>query len=268
VAPDPAEPDTPVARPENPFAAPGVGARYALGRPYHHPRALERALNMLGATRVASALDVACGTGMSTRALFAIADAVVGVDRSPEMLAIARTIRGPAFVRSAAELLPFADGTFDALTVCSGIHWFDQDRFFPEARRILRPDGWVALYDHYFIGEMTDVPEFAEWTRAVLERFPLPARNLLVGDPRGDTPPGFDKVGDEFYADDIEMTQAQLVDYQLSVSNFVDAAQRGESLADLRAWIRDTTAPYFVGVPIRTVRFLGSLTCLRPTAAL
>jgi SAM-dependent methyltransferase len=257
-------------RPDNPFAASGVGTRYALGRPYHHPHALARALTMLDATRVERALDVACGTGLSTRALTEIADVVIGADRSPEMLAVARAnegsaIDGPVFVRSAAESLPFRDSTFDAVTVCSGIHWFDQERFFAEVARLLRTGGWVALYDHYFIGEMVDVPEFAEWSRRALERFPLPARNHQVGDPRGATPAGFEKVGDEFYGDDIEMTLEQLVDYQLSISNFVAAAERGAPVDSLREWVIETTAPFYATAPVRSVRFLGSLTCLRPT---
>jgi ubiquinone/menaquinone biosynthesis C-methylase UbiE len=252
-------------RPDNPFAASGVGTRYALGRPYHHPHALARALTMLGATRVERALDVACGTGMSTLALTDIADVVIGADRSPEMLAIASSVEGPEFVQTAAESLPFRDATFDAVTVCSGLHWFDQESFFAEVGRLLRVDGWVALYDHYFIGEMVDVPEFPEWGRVALERYPLPPRNPQVGDPRGATPFGFEKVGDEFYADDIEMTQQQFIDYQLSISNFVAAAERGTPVESLREWLSETTTPFYATSPVRTVRFLGSLTCLRPT---
>ena len=129
---------------------------------------------------------------------------------------------------------------------------------------MLRSGGWVALYDHYFIGEMVDVPEFPEWSRVALERHPLPPRNAQVGDPRGATPAGFEKVGDEFYADDIEMTQQQFVDYQLSISNFVAAAERGAPVDSLRGWLKETTAPFFAAAPVRAVRFLGSLTCLRP----
>jgi ubiquinone/menaquinone biosynthesis C-methylase UbiE len=253
--------------PDNPFAATGAGTRYARGRPYHHPGALARARGTLGFDHVDRALDVACGTGMSTVALTEVARVVVGTDRSPEMLAAAPRVSGATFVRSAAESLPFAEATFDAVTVCSGIHWFDQPRFFAEARRVLHDDGWIALYDHYFIGEMVDVPAFGEWTRVALEHYPLPPRAQQVGDPRSDVPAGFDKVADEFYADDIEMTHGQFVDYQLSISNFVAAGERGVPEADLRAWLAETTVPFFDGVATRTVRFLGSLTCLRPASA-
>jgi ubiquinone/menaquinone biosynthesis C-methylase UbiE len=249
--------------PDNPFAAAGVGVHYDRGRPYHHARTLERIVAMVGAEHLPRGLDVACGTGMSTVALAGHADAVVGVDVSPEMMRSARHATGVRYLLGRAERLPFTAGTFDAATCCSGVHWFDQPRFFAELHRVLRPAGWVALYDHYFIGEMVDVPEFGEWMREGLRRYPLPPRTPQVGDPSSMEPDGFEKVGDEFFADDIAMTHEQLVSYQLTISNFVAAIEQGARREELEAWVRDTSAPLFDGVTTRTVRFLGSITCFR-----
>jgi SAM-dependent methyltransferase len=254
-------------RPDNPWSAAGIGDRYAHGRPYRHPWALARGLSMLGQTSARRALDVACGTGMSSRALTDFADVVVGVDGSAEMLHVARVVEGAQFVRGEAELLPFADAVFDAITCCSAVHWFDQQRFFAEARRVLTVDGWVVLYDHYFIGEMVDAPDFTEWTRRAHDQFPLPPRNPTVGDPNAQTPDGFEKIGDEFYVDEIEMTQEQLVDYQLTQSNFVAPVEHGTPLPSIRAWLHDSTASFYAVASVRTLRFLGSVTCLRPTSA-
>ena len=77
------------------------------------------------------------------------------------------------------------------------------------------------------------------------------------------TPDGFEAVGDEYFADDIELTHQQLADYQLTLSNFVDAAERGATREELRDWVIETTAPLFAGAATRTVRFVGSVTCLR-----
>ncbi|HYL52639.1 MAG TPA: class I SAM-dependent methyltransferase [Acidimicrobiia bacterium] len=250
--------------PENPFAAPDVGTLYARGRPFHHPRSLARIRAIVGGGPPTRALDVACGTGMSTIALAAHAAVAVGIDVSPEMLRAARPANGAAFMLASAEQLPFAARSLDAVTCCSGVHWFDQQRFFSELRRVLRPDGWVGLYDHYFLGEMVDVPAFADWTRDALGRFPLPDRNAMVGDPRAATPDGFEKVGEEFFGDDIEMTHAGFADYQLTISNFVAAAERGMSREELRGWLLESTAPLFAGASTRVLRFLGSITCLRP----
>ncbi len=250
-------------RVENPFTAAGVGWHYDRGRPFHHPRTLERVIAMVGADAVDAALDIACGTGMSTVALAAHASTVVGVDVSPEMLRAARRAPGAGYLFGSAERMPFVPGAFGAATCCSGVHWFDQRAFFAELHRVVRPGGWVALYDHYFIGEMAGVPEFADWLREALQRYPLPPRNPQVGDPSSLEPEGFEKIGDELFADDIEMTHAELTDYQLTISNFVDAAERGAGREELSAWSLRTTEPLFAGVSTRTIRFLGSITCFR-----
>jgi ubiquinone/menaquinone biosynthesis C-methylase UbiE len=255
--------DSPDNPPMNPFAAAGVGAHYDRGRPYHHGRTLERIVAMVGAERVTSGLDIACGTGMSTVALAGHADAVFGVDVSPEMMRSARHASGVRYLLGRAEVLPFVAESFDAATCCSGVHWFDQPRFFAELHRVLRPGGWVALYDHYFIGEMVDVPEFGDWVLEGLRRYPLPPRSPQVGDPSSIQPDGFEKLGDEFFADDIPMTHDQLVSYQLTISNFVDAIEKGTSRDELEAWALETSGPLFGGVATRTVRFLGSMTCFR-----
>jgi ubiquinone/menaquinone biosynthesis C-methylase UbiE len=247
----------------NPFAAPGVGSLYDHGRPFHHPRSLARIQAIVGAAPLDRALDLACGTGMSTVALGDLAAFVVGIDASPEMLRAARRAPNCAYLLAHAEHLPFPDSAFDAATCCSGVHWFDQSRFFEELLRVLRPGGWVGLYDHYFMGEMVDVPEFGEWARLALERYPLPPRNPQVGDPHSLEPSGFEPLDDEFFVDDIVLTHEQFCDYQLTISTFVVAAELGTPRSELRAWLIDSTAPLFAGAETRTVRFLGSITCSR-----
>jgi SAM-dependent methyltransferase len=251
-----------VTTPDNPFAAPDVGELYARGRPFHHPRSLARIRAIVGDAPLIFAVDVACGTGMSTVALAEHAALVTGIDASVEMLRAAAPASGVTYMLANAERLPFDAGTVDAVTCCSGVHWFDQPEFFAELYRVLRAGGWVGLYDHYYLGEMVDVPEFADWARDALGRYPLPRRNPQVGDPRAANPGRFDKIGDEFFEDDIEMSHEAFADYQLTISNFVAAAERGTPRAELRAWVLDSTEPLFAGLATRTLKFLGSITCL------
>jgi ubiquinone/menaquinone biosynthesis C-methylase UbiE len=253
-------------RPENPFAADAVGELYALGRPFHHPESLRRIRAVVGDEPCADALDIACGTGMSTVALSDHAARVVGLDASAEMMRVAPPGAGRSYLLGNAERLPFPEASFDAATCCSAVHWFDQRRFFAELRRVLRPNAWVGLYDHYFVGEMVGVPAFTTWAGEAMLRYPLPERNHQVGDPRTDTPAGFVKIGDEFYDDDLAMTRDAFVDYQLTISNFVAAAERGTPRTELRDWLVTSTDPLFGGAETRTVRFLGSITCLRRLA--
>jgi len=252
-----------VTQPNNPFAAANAGAVYARGRPYHHPRTLGRILELLGAPHIDKGLDIACGTGMSSVALAEHSNTVAAVDMSMEMLRAAIPAPGVHYMFANAERLPFPNGAFEAATCCSGIHWFDQDSFFAELHRVLCDDAWVGLYDHYYVGEMVDVPEFAEWTRAAFKQYPLPPRTHQVGDPRAELPVGFELVGDDLFTDDIAMSAEAFADYQLTISNFVAAVEAGTPRTELRDWILETTEPFFAGHPERTVRFLGSIRCVR-----
>lgn len=256
--------------PDNPFAASEIGELYRAGRPYHHPRSLARVRAVVegagtgtGRTIVADrALDVACGTGMSAVALAQYAATVVGIDVSPEMMRVAPPTANVSYTFGDAECLPFADAAFDAVTCGSGVHWFDQARFFAELRRVVRPGGWIGLYDHYFTG-MEGVAEFRAWIRELFARYPLPARNPQVGDPRAQTPSGFELLGTESFADPIEMTPEAFAAYQLSVSHCVAAVERGTPRSEIHDWLLASTAPLYGDSPTRVLQFVGLITCLR-----
>jgi ubiquinone/menaquinone biosynthesis C-methylase UbiE len=261
-----------VTTPDNPFAAAEVGALYKQGRPYHHRRTLARLRALLakadGGTEVDvdRAIDVACGTGLSTLALAEFARTVVGYDISPEMMRVAPRTSNIGYVLGRAEQLGFDAGAFDAVTCSSGIHWFDQERFFAELRRVVRAGGWIGLYDHYFMG-MHEVDGFDAWVGELFARYPLPPRNPQVGDPRAQTPVGFEVVGTETFEDPIEMTHETFVDYQITVSSCVAAVERGIPHPEIRRWLFESSASLFESESAdgatRPVLFVGTITCLR-----
>ena len=113
--------------------------------------------------------------------------------------------------------------------------------------------------------KMQHVHAFKDWVRELFDRYPLPPRNLQVGDPR-ETPAGFTLAGSAFFDDPIAMTQEEFADYQLTVSHCVAAVERGTPRAEVRVWLLESTAPLFAGVPTRTLEFMGSITCLRVVA--
>ena len=93
-------------------------------------------------------LDVATGTGAVARELLRQKGcAVVGVDQSPEMLAVARE-HLPArvkLVEASAEHLPFEDASFSALTVTYLLRYVDDPgATLAELGRVVRPRGTVA----------------------------------------------------------------------------------------------------------------------------
>lgn len=109
------------------------------------------AVRMAGVTPTDEVLDAACGTGDLSRA-FASAGArrVVGLDFTPEMLAIART-KGPGaiqYIEGDAMNLPFSDGSFDIVSIAFGIrNVSDPARALREFRRVLRPGGRLVVLE-------------------------------------------------------------------------------------------------------------------------
>lgn len=115
-----------------------------------------RALDLLAVAPGDQLLDVACGPG--TSALLAAREfgcVVAGIDYAEDAVRGAQQASDAAglcdragFVVGDAQSLPFADGEFEAvLCECSLCTFPDQGRAVAEMRRVLRPDGRLALSD-------------------------------------------------------------------------------------------------------------------------
>lgn len=99
-------------------------------------------------------LEVACGTGTLTRHAAEIVGRqgrVVGLDLSPEMLAVAHTVDGSddaliEWREGDVSAMPFEDGTFDIVCCAFGLMFFsDRMAAMQEMRRVLKPEGRIAL---------------------------------------------------------------------------------------------------------------------------
>ena len=128
-----------------------VGATLSFGQDPRWRDAMVREVRARPDERV---LDVATGTGMVAAALVRrYGCTVVGLDQSPEMLAVARarvagdpTLRAHvSLVAGEAERLPYADGTFDHLTFTYLLRYVDDPAAtLRELARVVRPGGRVA----------------------------------------------------------------------------------------------------------------------------
>jgi demethylmenaquinone methyltransferase/2-methoxy-6-polyprenyl-1,4-benzoquinol methylase len=99
-----------------------------------------------------AALDVACGSGKLTAQLARAAGPgghVVGLDFSPEMLAVARRDHpGIEFTEGDALNLPFDATTFDATTIAFGLrNLTDPVRGLREMARVLKPGGVAVVLE-------------------------------------------------------------------------------------------------------------------------
>ena len=62
------------------------------------------------------------------------------------------------------------DSSIDLLTVCQAVHWFDLDTFYQEVKRVLKPNGIVALYG-YFTPKVKNEPEINELVEELYHDF-------------------------------------------------------------------------------------------------
>jgi len=94
------------------------------------------------------AWDCAAGPGVATRGLIALFDEVFATDLNQSQLDQIPTAPGVRTLACNAETPPFPDDFFDLICVAQAIHWFDLDRFYPEASRVLKTDGVFAAWGY------------------------------------------------------------------------------------------------------------------------
>jgi SAM-dependent methyltransferase len=93
-------------------------------------------------------LEVACGTGQGVGYLASVARSMTAGDYSGALLGIARRHYGTRFDLKEfdAQQMPFADAAFDVVVIFEASYYIpDLDRFFAEARRVLRPGGTLLI---------------------------------------------------------------------------------------------------------------------------
>lgn len=117
-------------------------------------KTLLRLVEAVGPAGRGRVLDVACGPGIVTCELAAVAHEVVAFDITPAMLIKARERCDKAgrmnvtFREGSATNLPFADGSFDAVVTRSSFHHFPSPtRVLDEMVRVTRPGGAVVIAD-------------------------------------------------------------------------------------------------------------------------
>jgi SAM-dependent methyltransferase len=119
-----------------------VAAAYEAGRPSFPAEAVTW---ILGPGRGLQVLDLGAGTGKLAAVAAELGHHVIAVDPSPEMLEVCRRRPGIDTMVGAAESIPLAHASVDAVVVGQAFHWFDHARALPEIARVLRPNGVLGL---------------------------------------------------------------------------------------------------------------------------
>jgi SAM-dependent methyltransferase len=100
------------------------------------------------------AWDVGTGSGQAAVELAKFFDQVVATDPSAEQIKNATPHARVSYLVQPAEQSDLAARSVDLVTVAQALHWFDFERFYAEARRVLKPTGIVAAWT-YGLNEVT-----------------------------------------------------------------------------------------------------------------
>jgi SAM-dependent methyltransferase len=117
-------------------------ADYAKFRPQYPPELFE----YLGgiAPQQKLAWDCATGNGQAAVALASVFERVIATDASEAQIANAEAHARVEYRVAPAETSGIRSDTIDLVMVAQALHWFDLDRFYAEARRVLKPHGVLA----------------------------------------------------------------------------------------------------------------------------
>jgi SAM-dependent methyltransferase len=138
----------------------------------------------------------------------------VATDASPEQIAQAEARPGIEYRVAPAHASGLPDQSVDLVTVAQGLHWLQPDAFFAEAKRVLAPEGAVAVW--CYGDPVLDTPQLQEilhgFNRGTVESYWLPERQLVL-EGYATVPFPFDEVVTPRFTLSRECTLAELVGY-------------------------------------------------------
>lgn len=122
------------------------GAEYMLFRP-SYPTELIQSLSSLTPLR-RLAWDCACGNGQVSKLLVNYFERVYATDRSADQIANTVICDRVSYAVELAEQSSLLDASVDLITVAAAFHWFNQELFMREVKRVLQPDGVIAIWTY------------------------------------------------------------------------------------------------------------------------
>lgn len=122
----------------------GHAGHYALYRPDYPPALFEFLVQRVKQHELA--WDCGTGSGQAALGLADHFDRVIATDPSAEQIRNAARHAKINYAVAPAEQTELPSRSVDLITIAQALHWFDMERFYGEARRVLKPDGMLAVW--------------------------------------------------------------------------------------------------------------------------
>ena len=169
---------------------------YARYRPTYPAELFQFLASVASAKTVA--WDCATGSGQVAVALSDHFSNVVASDASQAQIDAATRHAGVEYRVATAEQSGLAGSSVDLITVGQAFHWFDEALFMAEARRVLRPEGVLAIWCY----ELCEVNEECNTVvdrlyRDILDGYWTPERMMVEQGYSGVTMPGMPVLAPE-----------------------------------------------------------------------
>ncbi len=124
-------------------------ADYVRSRPSYPVAAIDCLVQVVGLCEHSVIADIGCGTGIFATQLLTTGASVIGIEpNEPMRQASLDLLSGTARFRAtdgSAEVTGLEGASIDVITAAQAFHWFRPAEARQEFRRILKPNGWVAL---------------------------------------------------------------------------------------------------------------------------
>lgn len=133
----------------------GKAEIYAKYRPSYPTAVVDRLYELTHASSVA---DIGAGTGKFTEKLLLKSWSVTAVEPNTDMCReLLKCVGGRVeIVMASAESTGLPEHSFGLITTAQAFHWFDADKFREECKRLLKPDGRLAIvFNSRMSGDIT-----------------------------------------------------------------------------------------------------------------
>ena len=186
-------------------------ADYAKFRP-QYPRALF-AFVAANSPNDQLALDCATGNGQAAVALAEFFQKVIALDASGEQIRSAQPNERVEYRVAPAEATGLPARSVAAITVAQALHWFELDRFYREARRVLQLQGVLAVWTYNLLHISAAVDGIVErFHDEVVGPFWPPERKIVRRDYR-DLPFPFDEIATPAFQIELRWSLEHLLGY-------------------------------------------------------